>query len=116
MTERKLPVIAGRGSQIAPLGRFAKLEFERDAEALDHELDDVARHRGRSYVPHVSSFLRIDLEDPVEAPDVQFFGFSFLARTEEVGGPFRQADPCARPVAVVPPGAPLHRSVLELES
>lgn len=41
MTDRKLPVIAGRGSQIAPLGRFAKLEFERDPEALDQELGDL---------------------------------------------------------------------------
>jgi DNA repair photolyase len=41
MSERKLPVIAGRGSQLAPLGRFAKLEFERDPDSLEEELAEL---------------------------------------------------------------------------
>lgn len=41
MPERKLPVITGRGSPIAPTGRFAKLEFELDLDALDQELEEL---------------------------------------------------------------------------
>ncbi|MFO0261099.1 MAG: hypothetical protein ACK53V_05685 [Planctomycetota bacterium] len=41
MSERKLPVITGRGSSLEPKGRFAKLEFQRDLDALDQELEDL---------------------------------------------------------------------------
>ncbi|MFM2097212.1 MAG: hypothetical protein RIS70_4336, partial [Planctomycetota bacterium] len=41
MTQRKLPVISGRGSQINPVGRFTRLEFERDPQAVEAELDEL---------------------------------------------------------------------------
>lgn len=68
MTERKLPVIAGRGSPLAPLSRFAKLEFERDLDNLDHELGELPGKVATEYfVDEAQSIISEN-----DSPDIPF--------------------------------------------
>ncbi len=77
-----------------------------DVKVISSDRRESARHSGESrggvlkggHPFHLGDpSFRIDLDDPVEASDVELFGCGFLAGTEEVRGLLRQADLGARP-------------------
>ena len=77
----------GDGLELRNHGRTQALQESRVGEVLEgghpFHLGDPA--------------FRIDLDDPVEASDVELLGCGFLAGAEEVRGLLRQADLGARP-------------------
>lgn len=68
MTQRKLPVISGRGSQIHPTGRFTRLEFERDPAGSAEELDELPTKVPTEY--YVDEAQSIISEN--DSPDIPF--------------------------------------------
>jgi len=68
MTQRKLPVISGRGSQINPIGRFTRLEFERDPQAIEEQLDELpTKVQTEYYIDDAQSIISEN-----DSPDIPF--------------------------------------------